>query len=163
MFKLSSLSFSIVFLLAASWRTAAAATGTTCVNDMLQPCPCGPACQRCGSSFPSTAPQFHVRDDSCSINDPNFPFWDPLHGLYHLFYQDHLAQAQGGQGQGPVIGHVVSTALRPIGALLSAAHTRGGNLGCDLRLQVSADLVTWARMPVAIWNDQDYDSVAIYR
>ena len=27
---------------------------------------------------------------------------------------------------------------------------------------VSADLVTWAHLPVAVWNDQPYDNVAIY-
>ena len=27
---------------------------------------------------------------------------------------------------------------------------------------VSSDLVHWAHLPVAVWNDQDYDSVAIY-
>ena len=50
-----------------------------------------------------------------------------------MFYQDHLAEAQGGDGQGPDIGHAVS-----------------------------ADLVRWAHLPVAVWNDQPYDSVAIY-
>lgn len=95
--------------------------------------PCGPGNDQCGPAFNSNSPQFHIRDSSCSINDPNFPFYDPLHKLYHLFYQDHLAEAQGGNGQGPVIGHAVS-----------------------------ADMVYWAHLPVAIWNDQIYDNVAIY-
>lgn len=47
--------------------------------------------------------------------------------------QDHLSETQGGVGQGPVIGHAVS-----------------------------ADMVTWSHLPVAVWNDQPYDSVAIY-
>lgn len=63
----------------------------------------------------------------------NFPLFDPLHGLYHLFWQEHLAEPQGGDGQGPDIGHAVSS-----------------------------DLVHWAHMPVAVWNDENYDSVAIY-
>ncbi len=66
-------------------------------------------------------------------NDPNFPLYDPNHALYHHFYQDHLAEPQDGQGQGPVIGHTVSK-----------------------------DMVHWAHLPVAVWNDMDYDSVAIY-
>ena len=32
------------------------------------------------------------------------PFYDPVHGMYHLMYQDHLAepQTQMGPGKGPV-------------------------------------------------------------
>ena len=94
--------------------------------------PCGPGNEMCRAPGPG-GPALHVSDLTCYENDPNFPFFDPLHELYHLFYQDHLAEPQGGVGQGPVIGHVVS-----------------------------ADLVHWARLPVALWNDQPYDRVAIY-
>lgn len=66
-------------------------------------------------------------------NDPNFPLYDPRFQLYHAFYQDHLAEPAGGVGQGPVIGHAVSS-----------------------------DQVHWAHLPVAVWNDQPYDNVAIY-
>ena len=69
-------------------------------------------------------------DASCGENDSVAPFFDPLHSLYHLFYEDHLAEPTG---RGPVYGHVVS-----------------------------ADLAHWARQPVAIWNDQPYDSSAIF-
>jgi len=48
---------------------------------------------------------YHVKDLSCGENDPNFPFFDPVHGVYHLFYQDHVVIAPG---HGPDIGHVVS-------------------------------------------------------
>lgn len=72
-------------------------------------------------------------DLTCYENDPNFPFWDPLHGMYHAFWQAHLAEPQGGVGQGPVIGHAVS-----------------------------ADLVRWAHLPVALWNDQPFDRIAIF-
>ena len=102
----------LLLLVAASLR-AASSFGTTCVNEQQQACPCGPPCQQCGAAFPPSSPMFHIRDNTCGINDPNFPFWDPLHGLYHLFYQDHLAEEQGGDGQGPVIGHVVGAAAPP--------------------------------------------------
>jgi sucrose-6-phosphate hydrolase SacC (GH32 family) len=59
--------------------------------------------------------------------------YDELHQLYHHFWQAHLAEPQNGVGGGPVIGHAVS-----------------------------ANLVHWAHLPVAVWNDQAYDSVAIY-
>jgi len=39
------------------------------------------------------------------MNDPNGPFYDDVHGVYHLFYQDHLAVSGG---RGPVWGHAVS-------------------------------------------------------
>ena len=95
--------------------------------------PCGPTKQFCGPLFDSTSPQFHVRDQTCGENDPNFPLYDPLHKLYHHFWQAHLAEPANGVGRGPDIGHAVS-----------------------------ADLVTWASLPVAVWNDQAYDNVAIY-
>lgn len=72
-----------------------------CVN-----APCGPGNEQCGPLFDVSSPQFHVRDSSCAENDPNFPFYDPLHGMYHLFYQNHLCEPMHGLGQGPVIGHV---------------------------------------------------------
>jgi len=58
--------------------------------------------------------------------------YDPTHGIYHLFFQDHLAEPAGG-GAGPVYGHAASR-----------------------------DLAHWTRLPVAIWNDEEYDSQAIY-
>jgi sucrose-6-phosphate hydrolase SacC (GH32 family) len=63
------------------------------------------------------------------------PFFDPVHGVIHLFYQNHV--------RGPVYGHFVSK-----------------------------DFVSWAEVPVAIWNgidistnpprQTDYDDVAIF-
>ena len=50
-------------------------------------------------------PKFHIKDLTCDENDPNFPFYDEVHGMYHLMYQDHLCIAPG---FGPDIGHVVS-------------------------------------------------------
>ena len=120
--------------LALALAAAAAAGAAACFNLAGVSCECGPGCDQCTATpFGQSTPQFHIRDLSCGENDPNFPLYDSLHKLYHHFYQDHLAEHQGGDGQGPDIGHAVS-----------------------------ADMVTWAHLPVAVWNDQPYDSVAIY-
>ncbi len=117
---------------AAAPRRGAAAAAPSCQSVDGVPGACGPGFDQCGAAFGPTAPQFHVRDLSCGENDPNFPLYDALHGLYHLFYQDHVWIDSPGS-QGPDIGHAVS-----------------------------ADLVHWAHLPVAVWNDAPYDSVAIY-
>jgi hypothetical protein len=46
----------------------------------------------------------------CDTAQPNGPFYDPVHGMYHNFYQDHLAEPQTklGPGRGPDWGHWVS-------------------------------------------------------
>lgn len=107
---------------------------TSCVDAHGgDPGPCQPGREYCGAAFGASTPQFHVRSASCGENDPNFPLFDQRHSVYHSFWQEHAAEPQGGDGQGPVIGHAAST-----------------------------DLVHWARLPTAVWNDQDYDSVAIY-
>lgn len=65
-------------------------------------------------------------------NDPNG--LDARHGLYyHVMLREHIALENGGVGNGPVFGHIVSH-----------------------------DLTHWARLNVSIWNDQPYDDVAIY-
>ena len=69
--------------------------------------PCGPGREQCGPMFPAM-PRYHIKDVSCDENDPNGPFYDEVHGIYHLFFQDHLAQPGGG---GPVWGHVASRNL----------------------------------------------------
>ena len=87
-----------------------------------------------GPHSTATTPQYHVMDRYCGENDPNAPFFDAIHGAYHLFYQKHCATPVPGQAiKGIVYGHVASR-----------------------------DLVKWAQLPVAIWNDQPYDSYAIY-
>ena len=71
-------------LLASS--SAAAPNPTNCSNAAGAACgPCGPGCEQCGPplSLQPGAPQYHVHDYSCGENDPNFPFYDNLHGLYH--------------------------------------------------------------------------------
>ena len=66
--------------------------------------PCGPGNQMCPPGpFGSDAPQFHVRDLSCGENDPNGPVYDPVHGVYHLHYQNHVG-CRGGR----TYGHAVS-------------------------------------------------------
>jgi sucrose-6-phosphate hydrolase SacC (GH32 family) len=99
--------------------------------------PCGPGNQQCPSAGPrAAAPRFHIKDAYCDENDPNFPFYDPETGLYHLFYQAHLARPGPNVPSfaGPVIGHVVSH-----------------------------NLVHWARLPVALWNGPEwFDEVAVF-
>ncbi len=96
--------------------------------------PCRPGNELCVGPQPQQY-VFHLSDLTCAINDPNGPFYDEVHGMYHNFYQDHLAepQPQMGPGRGPDWGH-----------------------------WVSKDFLHWARLPVAIWNDQWYDAVAIF-
>eukprot|EP00940_MAST-03C_sp_MAST-3C-sp2_P000798 g798.t1 len=72
------------------------------------------------------------------MNDPNGPFYDERHRLYHLFYQKHIGRPiskQFVQGfEGPSWGHAVS-----------------------------ADLVKWTHAPVAMWNGEDwYDAHALF-
>ena len=66
-------------------------------------------------------------DRSCGEQDPNGPIYDPLHGMYHLFYQVHLGMPNChtpwlGNRNGPVWGHAVSK-----------------------------DMTHWAHLPVALW------------
>ena len=52
------------------------------------------------------------------------PFYDPVHGMYHLMYQDHLAepQTQMGPGKGPV-----PSASCPAPLLAMSSHWRAGS------------------------------------
>ena len=72
-------------------------------------------------------PQYHVRDERCAVSDPDFPFFDARHRLYHLFYQFHPGSGPK-PTHDPVIGHVASR-----------------------------DLVRWVRLPVAMWNGTNAD------
>jgi len=108
-------------------------SATQCFKDGVY-APCGPGNDQCTPpKDQATRPVFHVMDKTCAENDPNFPFYDPVHGMYHLMYQDHVVIPAGGVGGGPDIGHVVSR-----------------------------DFVHWAHLPVSIWNDKPYDRVAIF-
>jgi hypothetical protein len=55
-------------------------------------CPVGsePAVWSCEERGRPAVP--HVRDATCGMNDPNGPFFDPVHNMYHLFYQDHIGR-----------------------------------------------------------------------
>ena len=59
---------------------------------------CGPGNDLCHAPGYGTtsAPQFHVRDASCAMNDPAAVSYDPVHAIYHDHWEDHLA-APGGQ------------------------------------------------------------------
>ena len=136
----------LVLVLLAAVSPAAAAIQTSLDQQLGQrdsdsPCvaangtrvPCSRANQRCSNSV-APFPSFHIHDrGGCGNNDVNAPFYDARFGLYHVMFQEHLSLSNGGAGQGPVFGHVVSH-----------------------------DLVHWARLDVAIWNDRPYDDVAIY-
>ena len=53
--------------------------------------PCGPGNEFCGKPF-EDAPTYHLMDQhGCGENDPNGPVFDPVHGVFHHFYQIHLA------------------------------------------------------------------------
>ena len=84
---------------------------------------------------------FHLSDQTCGLNDPNGPFYDSVHGVYHSFYQEHLAVTPG-------------------------CNQRGCNQSMGIGKRwghwVSRDFLHWARLPVAIWNDKWYDDVAVF-
>jgi sucrose-6-phosphate hydrolase SacC (GH32 family) len=67
------------------------------------------------------------------MNDPNGPFFDAKHSMYHVFWQDHLALPREGKGTGSIWGHAVSR-----------------------------DLARWTMLPVALWNDQAWDNQALF-
>ena len=97
--------------------------------------PCSETNQACGPRKQG-GPQFHFRDPTCGMNDPNGPFFDARHGLYHLFYQDHIGRAAPASAgfEGPSWGH-----------------------------GVSPDLVRWTHLPVALWNGEAaFDNHALF-
>ena len=67
---------------------------------------CAPGREFCGEPYGADAPQYHLMDQhGCGENDPNGPSFDPVHGVFHHFYQIHLAAPPG---HGPDYGHFVS-------------------------------------------------------
>ena len=119
-----------------------ASAGWACPTQCMHPngsrSACGPGNEMCGRAFGPGYPQFHIRDRSCGNNDPNAPFFDPVHGFYHLFFQNHLSEPEEGwsgfaKGNNVVWGHVFSR-----------------------------DLVRWAHLPVPMWNDGPFDRLALF-
>jgi len=77
-----------------------------CIKSDGSTAPCAPGNQMCPPGpFDGrvAVPQYHVRDMSCGENDPNGPVYDPVHGVYHLHYQNHVG-CRGGR----TYGHAVS-------------------------------------------------------
>ena len=84
---------------------------------------CQPGWEQCQPhAWGSNSPQYHVRDRSCLVGDPNEPVFDPKHKLYHLFYQVGSGRFPGSPAsgkwwprgsliQGPIQGHVASRDL----------------------------------------------------
>eukprot|EP01062_Namystynia_karyoxenos_P050279 TRINITY_DN3900_c0_g2_i1.p1 TRINITY_DN3900_c0_g2~~TRINITY_DN3900_c0_g2_i1.p1 ORF type:complete len:571 (+),score=184.07 TRINITY_DN3900_c0_g2_i1:79-1713(+) len=98
----------------------------------------GPGDDRCGPSF-QNAPVFHLMDQKgCAENDPNGPVFDPVHGVYHLFYQDHIATPTG---RGPDYGHWVSR---------------------DFVHWAQLPVAIWNGLDVPSGRQTAYDSLAIY-
>lgn len=116
---------------AAATPTAWPPEGTMCAHG-----PCAPGNQQCVNPGSTVDYTFHLDDAYCDINDPNGPFYDQTHGVYHLFYQIHLAEPN------------------PVGLKAGA--------GPDWGHWVSRDFTHWAPMPVAIWNTEYYDNAAIF-
>lgn len=132
------------------WLVAVAAAAPSRVQGNPSRCqlpngtlaPCGPGNEQCTTHGEFTrspaVPQYHLMDLSCGEQDPNGPIYDPIHQVYHHFYQKHVGEPNKdtpwlGNRNGPVWGHAVSR-----------------------------DLIRWAHMPVALWNDKWFDNLAIY-
>jgi sucrose-6-phosphate hydrolase SacC (GH32 family) len=47
----------------------------------------GPGNDRCKQHV-ATQYVFHLSDQTCAINDPNGPFYDEVHGMYHNMYRE---------------------------------------------------------------------------
>lgn len=102
--------------------------------------PCSPLNQFCGSPF-ANAPSYHLMDQhGCGENDPNGPVFDPVHGVFHHFYQIHLAAPPG---TGPDYGHFVSK---------------------DLVNWAAMPVAIWNGLDVSVWPPRvtPYDTQAIY-
>jgi hypothetical protein len=120
-----------------SLMSLSAASSMQCLQSNGEWAPCGPGNDQCGPALTGVA-QFHIMDRSCGMNDPNGPFYDATHGVYHIFYQDHVWAPMPDDvptgREGPVWGHAVSH-----------------------------DMVHWAHLPVGVWNGHGwYDMHAIY-
>lgn len=91
----------------------------------------------CGPGNDQCGAPFGQNSPQYHIRDLSCGENDPNFPLYDplnkLYHHFYQDHLAEGNGQGPIIGHTVS-----------------------------ADMVHWAHLPVAVWNDQPYDNVAIY-
>ena len=84
---------------------------------------------------------YHLMDQAgCGENDPNGPVFDPVHGVFHLFYQIHLAASPG---HGPDYGHFVTK---------------------DLIHWAALPVAIWNGLDASVWPPRitSYDNEAIY-
>jgi hypothetical protein len=98
-------------------------TGANVDSDSNHTNDCMPGWEQCQPhAWGSGSPQYHLRDRSCLVGDPNEPVYDPKHKLYHLFYQVGSGRFPGSPAsgkwwprgaliQGPIQGHVASRDL----------------------------------------------------
>ena len=93
------------FVFALISATPLSSLASQCIDAEGNTGDCAPGREFCGA-FGSNAPQYHLMDQhGCGENDPNGPSFDPVHGVFHHFYQIHLAAPPG---HGPDYGHFVS-------------------------------------------------------
>jgi hypothetical protein len=102
----------------AALGSAILASASDCIDESGESGPCMPGREFCGKPFPKdTSPAFHLMDQhGCGENDPNGPVFDPVHGVFHHFYQIHLSApisyyldgTVASSGHGPDYGHFVS-------------------------------------------------------
>lgn len=90
---------------ASAYEWAKHAHSSTCTAPTGESGPCAPGNEYCGTPF-LNAPAYHLMNQhGCEENDPNGPVFDPVHGVIHLFYQNHISAPPG---HGPIYGHFVS-------------------------------------------------------
>ena len=117
--------------------------------------PCGPGNQVCPPGpFGRKTPQFHVRDDSCGENDPNGPSYDPVHKMCR---SELTLSSRSPSGRRRLTLRISVHRYH-----LHYQNHVGLHGGRTYGHAVSKDLTHWAHMPDSIWNDQPYDTSAIY-
>ena len=136
------------------------------------PAECRPGVEQCQRQpWGADTPQYHLRDRTCSVGDPNEPVYDPQHRLYHLFYREcssnNVAPAVDVSPRGRLTPTVAATEVGdgnfPGSPASGLWWPRGSLVQGPLQGHaVSRDLVHWSHLPVALWNDQPFDSVAVY-
>eukprot|EP01046_Picozoa_sp_COSAG06_P080763 COSAG06_NODE_28004_length_582_cov_1.165631_2_plen_89_part_01 len=70
-------------LAGAAAAAVSAQPNTSCWSSGGKVAPCGPGNELCTlPQHPNGRPRFHIKDLTCGENDPNFPFFDEVHGVY---------------------------------------------------------------------------------